>query len=128
MAAEALVAEDIQAGEELIKALDTLNFKVVAAFWMFAEDSGSWRLWIASPEVGKGLHGAYVKVAKLMKETGGRLAQFELSRIKLVRPKEPMIKALGKIFHVEDMSNVRFSRSSINGVFVEDALIYRMAA
>jgi hypothetical protein len=35
---------------------------------------------------------------------------------------------MGSVVRVEGTSNIRFSRNVINGVLIDDALIYRLAA
>ena len=56
MASAALVKQDltpemIRAGAYLVRALDTANIPVTAAFWLYYGDDPDWRLRIVSPEV-----------------------------------------------------------------------------
>lgn len=128
MAAEALVKDDIEVGAQIVRALDEAGIKVVAAFWLLYEESGSWKLWIASPEAAKDLQAAYVKVADILASKGPPLSAFDLSRIKLVREKDRMTKAMGQVIRAPNLALVRFSKNMINGIYIEDALIYRLAA
>jgi hypothetical protein len=45
-----LMPEKIAAGEALLRRLDEDGFPVVAAFWLFFEETNHWRLILASPE------------------------------------------------------------------------------
>ena len=52
----------------------------------------------------------------------------DLTRVKLVPPSDRMLAAMGKVMKVTGTNAIRFSRNIINGVYVDDALIYRLAA
>src|SRR5579871_3955306 len=61
-----LVEPDIKQGKRLIKELDKAGFPVLAAFWLYLEESGVWRSHIASPvEAAEGRKAAYTKVNEL---------------------------------------------------------------
>jgi hypothetical protein len=55
-------------------------------------------------------------------------SQFDLARVKLVPPTDRMLAALGKAVRLEGIGAVKFNRNVINGILVNDALIYRLAA
>jgi hypothetical protein len=48
--------------------------------------------------------------------------------VKLVPPSDPMLEAVGKVVRTTGLSTVRFSRNVVNGIYVDDALICRLAA
>ena len=46
-----LVGPDLEAGKQFIRALDASGLEVRAEFWLYLEESGDWRLYIATPLV-----------------------------------------------------------------------------
>jgi hypothetical protein len=127
MAATALVNEDIAAGHAVVEALDARGFPVAAAFWLYDSERDVWKLWIGTPRAGKDLQGAYIKVSEILSASSDRAA-FDLARIRLVRPDDPTIRAVGSVMRVEGISDVRLKSNLANGIYIEDALVYRTAA
>src|SRR6266481_5929183 len=48
---EVLAANEIEAGEELLRRLDAARLEVIAAYWVFNSEDGNWRLELVSPLV-----------------------------------------------------------------------------
>jgi hypothetical protein len=128
MATTALVSTDVEMGSELLKVLDEAAFPVTAAAWMYFPDVDEWRLVIRTPKAEKDLQGALRELAAAMDAKGDLRARLDLSRVKLVPPKDKILAAMSRMIRVDGISNIRFSRNVINGVVVDDALIYRLAA
>jgi hypothetical protein len=128
MATTALVSADVEMGSELLKVLDEAAFPVTAAAWIYFPDVDEWRLVIRTPKAAKDLQGALRELAAAMDAKGDLRARLDLSRVKLVPPKDKILAAMGSMVRVDGISNIRFSRNVINGVVVDDALIYRLAA
>ncbi|MDX2156692.1 MAG: hypothetical protein SFW09_09295 [Hyphomicrobiaceae bacterium] len=126
MAAETLVVDDIEYGRLIVEALDSADVPVSAAFWLLYGDTGTWKLWIATPEAGHDLQAAYVEIAKVLSSSGAPLIDFDLGRIRLVRSDEPMVRSLRKVVKVDGVGKVRFSSNVIDGTYIEDAIIYRL--
>jgi hypothetical protein len=122
-----LVDADMKAGEALLSKLDEIEFNVKAALWFYVQDSEEWRLIIASPIVDKdGPKKAYEKVQSQLQELDGRY-ELSLRNISLVSPGDKLIKALKSVFKLDKaISHIRFTRNVVNGVFIEDAYIYRL--
>jgi hypothetical protein len=125
MDTKTLVSDDTNLGRLALEALDKSQIKVSAAFWLYYGDTGVWKLWIATPEAGTNLQDAYVEVAQAL-SSFGPVDDFDLSRIRLVTPNDPMVRALNAAIRVDGTSQVRFSRNVINGIYIEDAIIYRL--
>ena len=128
MATTALVNSDVEMGRELVKLLDEAAFPVTAAAWIYFADIDVWRLVIRTPRAERDLLGALREVASAMDAKGDLRARLDLSRLKLVPPKDNVLAAMGSVVRVDGISNIRFSRNMINGVLIDDALIYRLAA
>jgi hypothetical protein len=128
MAETILVNSDVEMGGELVRTLDEANFPVTAAAWIYFPDLEEWRLVIRTPKAGKNLQEALVEVARALDAKGDLRQRIDLARVKLVPPGDRMLQAIGKTIRVDGLSPVKFSRNVINGIFIDDALIYRLAA
>ena len=121
-----MVDKDIEDGKKLIKALDRSKFGLTGALWFYFSDARDWLLLLVSPLVDTaGPTRCYTKIQSVIE---GMPQNFELSlsRISVVSPTDSLIKLLRKAIHVEGTSRMRFKQNTINGVFIEDALIYRL--
>jgi hypothetical protein len=128
MATTALVSTDVEMGSELLKVLDEAAFPVTAAAWIYFPDDDEWRLVIRTPKVEKDLQGALRELAAVLDAKGDLRTRLDLSRVKLVPPKDKVLAAMASMVRVDGISNIRFSRNVINGMLIDDALIYRLAA
>lgn len=122
-----LVDADMKAGEALLSRLDDIKFNVKAALWFYVQESEEWRLIIASPIVDKdGPTKAYEKVQSQLQELDGGY-KLSLRNISLVSPGDKLIKALESVIKTgKSISHIRFTRNVVNGLFIEDAYIYRL--
>ncbi|MBN2024575.1 MAG: hypothetical protein JW809_17480 [Pirellulales bacterium] len=127
MATETLVGADIELGAELIRRLDRADFGVHAALWLFRTEEEQWRLMIATPRFDEeGPKRAYRRLQRVLRTSKPSL-ELSLLQIGLVSPEDPLIKTLGLAVKTGDgISQIRFSRNTINGVYIPDALIYRV--
>jgi hypothetical protein len=128
MAENQLVDADIKAGQDFIQLLDANGFDVKAAAWIYYPDIEGWKLLIGSPRATKDLSAAYYDAAVLISADKGLDEQLDLARVKIVKPDEAFLDALGKVVRVEGLSTVRFTHNTFNGVYIDDALVYRLAA
>jgi len=128
MAEAVLVDADVEMGRELVRILDEAKFPVTGAVWIYFPDVGEWRLIVRTPKAEKNLQQALLEMAIALDERGDLRKRLDLSRVKLVPPKDKMLAAMGSIVRAEGISSIRFTRNVINGVFIDDALIYRLAA
>jgi len=127
MGATALVSEEIAAGQHVVRALDAAGFPVTAAFWLYSGDVDRWKLWIATPRAGVDLQKAFLSVGEILSELADG-AILDLSRIRLAKPADPTVRAIGSLVRVKGLSDVRLRSNVANGIYIEDALIYRTAA
>jgi hypothetical protein len=119
-----LTPEMIQAGADFIRALDTANVPVTAAFWLFHGEEPDWRLNIASPEVAQlGKREFYGKLVDHLRALNR--PELNVSNVTAVSPAELIVSALRKVFKISGLASFRFTGNAINGVFIPDALIYR---
>jgi hypothetical protein len=123
-----LVEARIKAGERVIGRLDKANFPVTAAFWYLDDEEGDWRLVIASPVVDmQGPKAAYSLIHRAQK-AGLRLAILSVNEIKAVGVRDPIVRLLSSAIATgPGIVGIRFSKNVINGTYIEDAYIYRLA-
>lgn len=125
MAEDSLVTSDVNGGEALVRALDRAGFPVPAALWLYYPDLERWRLVIATPRA-RDPQEAYISIGQIADQA--RIVSPELSRIRLVLPTDPTVATLSRVLRTEGISGVRFTGNMVNGIYVDDAYIYRAAA
>ena len=128
MVASALVDRKIERGRRLIKKLDDSRFPVTAAFWYYFPEAEQWRLVVASPTVdSQGRRAAYAEIHKIQRR-GVRLPPLSVSEITAVSPRDPLVKLLSSAIRTRPgIAGIAFSGNVINGVYIEDAYIYRLS-
>ena len=122
-----LVERWIEVGEMLTQTLEEAEFPLVASFWLYTDESGRWRLMLASPLVDqKGPLKAYEKIQKVLRRKP-ELKPLTLSDISVVSPKYDLVKDLRIVFGVaKDVRGVRLQGTRVNEHFVEGAYLYRL--
>jgi hypothetical protein len=126
MVTQTLTKEMIDEGASLLKRLDAEKAKITAAFWFYLENSDTWTLIIASPMVqSQGPKELYGQIQKLL-SNGSALSLRDISVLPSDDPIPKLLSAAVKT-GANDISGIRFSRNTINGHFIEDAYIYRLA-
>jgi hypothetical protein len=125
---EALTDEMIKTGASLVEALDSQNLIVDAALWLYLSDTNQWRLLLASPEVHvEGPRKAYMRV--LYARRNAHVHGVSLENLAVLDTQDPFIQLFKSVVRTtRSISPQRVSKNTINGQFIEDALIYRMAA
>lgn len=132
-----LVADFIARGAAVIRALDDHAVPVPAAFWLYQSEDQGWRLIVATTIVDDaGPLEAYRRVLKLFDEALPDKRSIldpdyafdeVLDRLTLVSPNEPIVQLLGSMVRTgHELSGIRFTNNTINGVFIPDAFIYRI--
>lgn len=126
---EVLTQEMIQAGADLIRRLDEAQLEISTSLWLYMPDKNLWRLLIASPSVRKeGPKKVYQKIQTVLSKMPDDAPQILLQDISAVEDIHPLISSLKVSMRLGGgVSGRRLSRSTINGHFIEDAYIYRVA-
>jgi hypothetical protein len=118
-----LVVNQIEAGEALLRELDKRKFRIESAFWLFISESSDWRLFLATALVDdSGPRSVYTRLQKVLVATR---IDIPLTDISVVSPSHEFVRLLQRVVSVSGVSGIRFSRTSVDGVFFEDAYIYR---
>ena len=127
MVEEALVSADIDAAGRLVTFLDEEKMPLRSALWLYDGDAGRWRFVIAFREDRKDITSFYLDMAKAINRSK-RKDLLDLARVDVVDPNRSVVSALRGAINIEGNARVRFSQNRINGVYLEDALIYRLSA
>ncbi len=125
---EALTEEMIRTGASVVEALDRQNFALDAALWLYLSDTNQWRLLLASPQIRvAGPRKAYTRLLHAIRNA--HVHGVSLENLALLDSRDPFIQLFKHLVRTDRTdSPQRISRNTINGQFIEDALIYRMAA
>jgi hypothetical protein len=128
MAETALVESDVEASRALVDFLEHHGFPLKAALWVYQSDAERWRLVICPVERRTDFTTFYRDFARAINAAGTPPALLRLDRVDIVEDTSPLVNQLGKVVRVDGGSSVRFTNNMINGVFLEDALILKLAA
>ena len=103
------------------------DVRVRAAFWWYFPEAEEWRLVIATPLVDEvGPLSAYGLIQARLSAISPPLT-LALQNISLISPKDERVKAFKKALKIApDPVGIRFTRSALNGTFIEDAYVYRL--
>jgi len=117
----------IAAGRELLARLDALDPAFEAAFWLFDEEIGEWRLVLASRSVrNSGSRILYRKVNRALSKLGMAKA-LSLEMISIVDQRDPIVQLLiGALGTAASVDGVRLDNATIDGVHIPGCLLYRL--
>lgn len=127
MVTKVLVDRDLEAGRFLVEALDRDQVPVSAALWIYEPDEERYRLFVATTIYDqRGPLEAYRRVQSALEGIGSENRP-SLSDINVVSPTDQMVVAIRKAIKTgPGISGIRFSRNTIDNVYVEDAYVYRL--
>jgi hypothetical protein len=121
-----LTEEMVHSGRELLQKLDRQRAIIKVALWLYLPESDQWRLVFGSPELRiAGPKRIYRQVQSLIARSDVKVP---LSSVAVLDTSAPLIRTLSAVLRVPGISGIRFSRNTIDGNYIEDAYIYRVAA
>ena len=125
---EQLTSAMVDAGAELTKKLDERAFPITA-LWLFESEVNEWRLVFASPEVAtSGPREVYERIRQAIDDLKEKAAAAPLSAIALMDAESDLVRLLRVALRTgTGVNRIHFSKNVINGHFIDDALIYRVA-
>ena len=127
MAKETLLDTDIAAGGQLIEALDSDGEDINGALWLYYPDLLQWKLLLVSPKLNtKNVTGAYTQVSQVLSRHDEINKNISIGDIKILNREDPLMELLKGIIRTgKGLSKIRMRSNVLNGIYVEDALIYR---
>ena len=132
MAKDILVTDSLtdsmmKAGAKLIERLDAKNSEIKSAFWLYFSEEKTWKLIVASTLVDKeGPRDFYKRIVDANTQATSEEEIVSLNDIGVTNTNYQIVQLLKFMIATGDgISGIRFSRNTINGVFIEDTYIYR---
>ncbi len=132
MAKDILVTESlsdsmIQSGIKLIERLDAVNTNIKSSFWLYVSEEKIWKLIIASPLVDtEGPREYYKKIVEVNALAGELEETISLHDISVTNTSNQIVQLLKSAINTgKEIAGIRFSKNTINGMFIEDTYIYR---
>lgn len=125
---EILSKEMINAGRYLLEQLDSTHSEIKSFFWFYFPEEKTWKLIISSPIVKKKGPRNFYKIVNDINRKAKEKNQetISLNNIIVVTPENEIVKLLSFFIGTGDsISGVRCTGNTINGVYIEDAYIYR---
>lgn len=126
---EQLTSAMVDAGAELVRKLDEMGISTTAALWLFESEVNEWRLVFASPEVAtRGPREVYEKIRQAVEQLKDKASAAPFSAIALLDADADLIRVLRVGLKTgAGVSRIRVSKNAVNGHYIDDALIYRVA-
>jgi len=126
MVKDTLLDSHIAAGKILLQELDAREFNITTAMWFYYPDFEEWKLLLFSPQFDEiGQRESYTKISEIITDLGQKVGMISLMAIKLIFKNDPLLKLFKNIIHIEGISTVRMTSNYLNGIYVDDAVIYR---
>jgi len=132
MAKDILVTESlsdsmIQSGIKLIERLDAVNTNIKSSFWFYVSEEKIWKLIIASPLVDtEGPREYYKKIVEVNSLAEELEETISLHDISVTNTSNQIVQLLKSAINTgKEIAGIRFSKNTINGMFIEDTYIYR---
>lgn len=117
----------IKEGKELIKELDRQGLNPEVALWFYLSESNKWRFILSSSSfknlLGQNIYSDFIDNYRELSQ----VKNIGLENITLLPKNNDLIKIIKLVVSTnpKDISNIRLTSNVINGVLIEDALIYR---
>ena len=126
---EVLSADEIDAGQKLLRELDDTPLDVIAAYWIFDPDVGTWRLVFVSPQVEtKGPLRVYMQIFQLLNLDSKLSFLIPSDRISIEGPNYTSYKELrSAVNSKKKLAGVRLNRLVVGGQVI-DLYVYRLPA
>lgn len=120
---EALVAPEIDAGKQLVSALEARGLPISVAMWLKRQMEG-WKLYIASPDVEK--HGPIAVYKFIDKAISHTRSPIDSCDVVAANTTNHFVNALAAVMGIRN-TTARFTNCTFNGIPVEDAIVYKIA-
>jgi hypothetical protein len=117
----------VTTGTNLLRILDKEGLSPRAAMWVHNPEIDSWRLWVVPAKSMSDKRQFYRLVAEAISKHRTDLQGIDASDTELITDTHPAISALSKTFRVEGSSSIFISNNMLNGYYIPDGIILRMA-
>ncbi|APH73898.1 hypothetical protein BSQ44_22860 [Aquibium oceanicum] len=118
----------IEAGASFLSKLDEFGLSPESAGWLYDTARSDWRYLVASAAIDvvgrRKIYGAIIDLFEVF-DFGDDLTSMD---VHLVSPREQWYVIMRGAVSVSGASRARIRRSNLNGIHIEDALVYRFFA
>jgi len=122
------VEPKIKEGQELLKELDRQGLKPEVCLWFYIPESNVWRFIISSAsfssKTSQFIYSDFTNKYKNLEQ----IKKIGLENITLLSVNNNLISLLKSVIRTgpADIGNIRFTSNVINGILIEDVVIYRL--
>ena len=118
-----LVAE----GQSLIRHLDEGKLKPRGAVWVYSSDTDSWKLWIVPSASVTDKAEFYRVISETISQHRDEMPSLDVSFVELKSADHPAVQGLEKIFRMDGLGAATISNNRLNGFFMPDGVVLRLA-
>ena len=111
----------VNAGKILIDVLDQAGHPIETAVWIAVEND-QWNLWLA-PLQSMDRRAFYSAIATAMRSIWPRISPFDITDIKLLGPRDPMLKGLRRFGAVRPDMPVTLRDQPLDKFFLSEGLL-----
>jgi hypothetical protein len=117
----------VMEGTALVEILDKSKLKPRAAMWVYNSETERWRLWIVpSREVSDKLE-FYRILAGLISQNREKLPELDISDVEWKKADHPAVSGMNSFIRMEGLGSAHFSNNRLNGYYLPDGIVLRMA-
>lgn len=121
-----LTSEMVSAGELFVERIEKSPLHLHVAMWLQLTPDDFWKFILAFPEVrSEGPKNVYKKLRSISNRIPDSEYKISNDYISVIEERDPLAKAFRSLLRVEN-SGIRFSHSTLNGLFIEDSYIYKL--
>jgi hypothetical protein len=117
----------VRSGKLLVEGLDHAGDRPRAAVWVHNGETDTWKLWIVLQPSASDQREFYRRVSEIVAKNRDQLGGIDASDVELVSESHPAIRGLAAMMRVEGLSDVHLSNNRLNGFYLPDGIILRLA-
>lgn len=117
----------VKSGAELVRAMDRQGLKPRAAVWVLSTDTETWRLWIVPGSQVTEKANFYRQLADVFSANRDKLPGLDIGSVEYKSPDHPVVKGMSQFIRMEGLGSVHLTNNRLNGVFLPDGIVLRMA-
>lgn len=117
----------VEAGKNLVEALERNGVSLKAAVWVHLAEDQDWRLWLV-PSAAVERRAFYRRVAEGIAAGEAEYHGLSASDTEMVGDDHPAIVALRTRSQVNGRTPTRFTTTLLNGFYLPEGIVLRMAA
>lgn len=126
MGEEALVADKYQELTKLARVLEGDELSPRALIYASYPDTADEKLLVVPASRKYDERDVYRRISITLAKNRSVFPSIDISDVRVVNESDPYVRGLSTLFRVDEFSTIRISKSVLNGVYVENAVVYRM--